>query len=129
MSKPLLDIMRLNHERYGSDFNFSAAWVKLSEEMDEFTEASTINDTHEMIDALADIITVAAGEITKLGFNPELVLKQTVREITSRKIDPTKEEVFHNTPGMKWPKDPNQDKSTLYKANYNLCKSTKKGLV
>ncbi len=129
MSKPLLDILRLNQERYGMDFEFSAAWAKLSEELDEFTEAHSTNDQLEMVDALNDIITIAAGEIAKLGFNPELTLKQCVKHVSVRKQDPEQAlRWLHNdrAPGEKWQKDVNQDPSTLHTADYNLCKLASK---
>lgn len=124
--KPLLDIMHLNHNRYGSDFDYTSAMAKLSEELDEFTEANALSDEHEMVDALADIIVVAAGELTKLGYNPELVLKQTVKHILARKQDPKQaiEWAANNrAPGEKWLKDKSQDPSTIYEANYNLCRT------
>ena len=64
MSKPLLDIMRLNHERYGSDFDYISAMAKLSEEMVELTEANALNDVHGMVDSLSRIINHAASFTT-----------------------------------------------------------------
>ena len=88
MGKPLLEIMRLNQERYGTTFDFPKALEKLNEELEEFEDGFVKADTHEMIDALADLIVIAAGEMVKLGFNPELCLKQTVKEISSREQCP-----------------------------------------
>jgi len=125
MSKPLLDIMSLNQERYGTTFDFPKALSKLTEELEEFDEGFAKADTHEMVDALADLIVIAAGEIVKLGFNPELCLKQTVKEISSREQDPaqaTAWAVGNKQPGEKWLKNPNQDPATLYSADYSTCK-------
>lgn len=125
MSKPLLEIMRLNQERYGTTFDFPKAMEKLTEELDEFEEGFDKADTHEMIDALADIIVVAAGEMVKLGFNPELCLKQTVKEITCREQDPEQAiawEAGKKELGEKWLKDPKQDPSTIYTADYSTCR-------
>ena len=78
-----------------------------------------------MVDALADIIVIAAGELVKLGFNPELCLKQTVKEISSRTQCPEQASRWaanNKQPGEKWLKDPNQPQSTLYIADYSTCK-------
>ena len=95
--KPLLEIVKLNQTRYGTDFDGDAAVDKLKEELQELLDAIELNDTNEIVDALSDIIVIATGELTKLKYNPELVLKQTVKEI--------------------------QDPS--YEKNYNLCKLSK----
>lgn len=125
--KPLLDIMKLNQERYGTTFDFPKAQEKLQSEMDEFEEGFDKADTHEMIDALADIIVIAAGEMVKLGFNPELCLKQTVREISSREQDHQQALAWSNGVrelGEKWLKNTQQAPHTLYQADYSTCKLT-----
>ena len=125
MGKPLLEIMRLNQERYGTTFDFPKALDKLNEELDEFEDGFDRADTHEMIDALADIIVIAAGEMVKLGFNPELCLKQTVKEITCREQDPEQAIAWaagKKELGEKWLKDPKQDPSTIYTADYSTCR-------
>ena len=125
MSKPLCDIMKLNQDRYGTTFDFPKAMEKLNEELEEFDEAFAKADTHEMIDALADLIVIAAGEMVKLGFNPELCLKQTVKEISSREQSPEQLlswQAGEKQLGDKWLKNPKQDPSTLYSADYSTCK-------
>ena len=125
MSKPLIDIMRLNQDRYGTTFDFDKAMSKLQEELDEFSEGFSKADTHEMVDALADIIVIAAGELVKLGFNPELCLKQTVKEIYSREQCPEQAKRWamnNKQPGEKWLKNPTQPKSELHIADYSTCK-------
>ena len=125
MGKPLLEIMRLNQERYGTSFNFPKALEKLNEELEEFEDGFDRADTHEMIDALADLIVIAAGEMVKLGFNPELCLKQTVKEITCREQDPEQAIAWaagKKELGEKWLKDPKQDPSTIYTADYSTCR-------
>ena len=125
MSKPLLDIMKLNQDRYGVTFDFPKALDKLNEELDEFEDGFDRADTHEMIDALADIIVIAAGEMVKLGFNPELCLKQTVKEITCREQDPEQAIAWaagKKELGEKWLKDSKQDPSTIYTADYSTCR-------
>ena len=125
MGKPLLEIMRLNQERYGTTFDFPKALEKLNEEFEEFEEGFVKTDTHEMIDALSDLIVIAAGEMVKLGFNPELCLKQTVKEISSREQCPDQAASWatgDRMPGEKWLKNPKQDPATLYSADYSTCK-------
>ena len=125
MGKPLLEIMRLNQERYGTTFDFPKALEKLNEELEEFEDGFVKADTHEMIDALADLIVIAAGEMVKLGFNPELCLKQTVKEISSREQCPDQAASWatgDRMPGEKWLKNPEQDPTTLYSADYSTCR-------
>lgn len=123
--KPLLEIMKLNQVRYGTDFDADKAIEKLQEELQEFIDADELQDTDGLIDSLGDIIVIAAGEITKLKYNPELVLKQIVKEITSRTQDPIQAQAWatgDRQPGEKWIKDKNQDPSTLYVADFSTCK-------
>jgi len=125
VSKPLLDIMKLNQERYGTTFDFDKALDKLKEELQEFIDAFETQDEHGQVDALNDIIVTAAGELVKLGYNPELTLKQTVKEITSRQQDPAQSKrwvINDKQPGEKWLKNQNQPESTLYTADYSTCK-------
>ena len=105
-------VVAWNIERNLTTFDISAETAMLLEELQELLLAKTKNDR---IDAAADIIVLAAGIIHKLGHSPEAALTETVKEISSRKgsIDPST---------GKWKKDPNQDPSTLYKANYNFSK-------
>lgn len=123
--KPLLEIVKLNQTRYGTDFNGGTAVAKLKEELQELQDAIEINNITEIVDALSDIIVIATGELTKLKYNPELVLKQTVKEISSRQQDPEQAKAWaagNKQPGEKWNKDKSQDPSTLYTADYSTCK-------
>lgn len=123
--KPLLEIVKLNQTRYGTDFNGNTAVVKLKEELQELVNGIITNNTNEIVDALSDIIVIATGELTKLKYNPELVLKQTVKEISSRQQDPEQAKAWaagNKQPGEKWNKDKSQDPSTLYTADYSTCK-------
>lgn len=123
--KPLLEIVKLNQTRYGTDFNGDTAVDKLKEELQELIDGIITNNTDEIVDALSDIIVIATGELTKLKYNPELVLKQTVKEISSRQQDPEQAKAWaagNRQPGEKWNKDKSQDPSTLYTADYSTCK-------
>ena len=123
--KPLSEIVKLNQTRYGTDFNGDTAVAKLREELQELVDGIAIGNTDEIVDALSDIIVIATGELTKLKYNPELVLKQTVKEISSRQQDPEQAKAWaagNKQPGEKWNKDKSQDPSTLYTADYSTCK-------
>ena len=124
--KPLLEIVKLNQTRYGLDFNGPKAIEKLHEEIiEELAPAILSNDVEEIVDALADTVVISVGELTKLKYNPELVLKQTVKEISSRQQDPEQAKAWaagNRQPGEKWNKDRSQDPSTLYIADYSTCK-------
>ena len=123
--KPLLEIVKLNQTRYGTDFNGDTAVAKLKEELQELVDGIATNNTNEIVDALSDTIVIATGELTKLKYNPELVLKQTVKEISSRQQDPEQAKAWaagNKQPGEKWNKDKSQDPSTLYTADYSTCK-------
>lgn len=123
--KPLSEIVKLNQTRYGTDFNGDTAVAKLKEELQELVDAIAINNTTEIVDAISDIAVIAIGELTKLKYNPELVLKQTVKEISSRQQDPEQAKAWaagNKQPGEKWKKDKSQDPSTLYTADYSTCK-------
>ena len=68
-----------------------------------------------VVDAYCDVIVFAVGAIMKLGYDPEKALLEAGKEINSREgsmID------------GKWTKDVNQNPSTLYKADYDKCKSS-----
>lgn len=115
-------IVQWNKDRGLTEFSKVAEWRMLKEELDEFQEAATDD---EMVDALADIIVVATGALFKLGYDPTLVMKETLKEINSRKQDPEQKKRWESSserPKEKWKKDVNQDPSTLYTANYKLCK-------
>ena len=117
--------MKLNQERYGTTFDLDRALDKLKEELQEFIDASETQYEYGQVDALNDIIIIATGELIKLGYNPELTLKQTVKEITSRQQDPAQAKrwvINDKQPGEKWLKNQNQPESTLYTADYSTCK-------
>ena len=123
-SDPIKDVVKLNEERYGLTFNPEKAIEKLEEELQEFKDAVKNNDIHEMIDALTDLRVIAIGEIRKAGYDPKCTLKETVKEISSRRQDPEQAKRWANgekEDGEKWLKDKSQDKSELYKADYKNC--------
>lgn len=83
------------------------------EELGEFI-AST--DTDGRIDAMADIIVFAYGEIAKYGYNGDRVMDEVIKEICSRvgSYDP-------NT--KKWQKDKSPEaQANWYTADFTDCK-------
>jgi NTP pyrophosphatase (non-canonical NTP hydrolase) len=122
---PIQDIVRLNEERYGLDFDGFNAINKLKEEMEELEQAYRKNDKIEFLDALADIVVISVGEIRKMNYDPELVLNEVVKEISSRRQDPEQSKRWANggkEDGEKWLKDKSQDTKTLYKADFSKAK-------
>jgi len=87
----------------------------LLEEVEELRLALLANNEHEIIDACDDIVVLSSNHVAQSGYDIDLTMKETLKEISSRKgaINPTT---------GKWTKDPNQDPSTLYKANYTTCR-------
>lgn len=103
-------IIKFNVDRNLTDFCAGAEYKMLAEELQEFYEAMTNNDIYGMIDALSDLRVIATGATWKAGYNPELALLETCKEIHSRQGSMGSD--------GKWLKDKNQDPATLYKADY-----------
>ena len=78
---------------------------------ENIVEPPTVEDK---IDAYADIIVFCIGAILKLGYEPNLVLKEVIKEINSR----------GGSMGIdgKWIKEITGDE---YKANFSTCKRKK----
>ena len=88
----------------------------LQEELDELTSAFVINSEHETIDALADLIVLSANHIGQMGYDLDLVMKETLKEISSRvgAVNPST---------GKWEKDKSPAaQSNWYTADYSTCK-------
>jgi len=126
MSKPLVDIMNLNLDRYGKNFDLEKFKKTFYEEVDEMFRGIENNDINETIDGANDAIVVLAGLITQHGYNPELTLKQVVKEIKSREQSKEQRKRWKENPKLqdveKWEKDRTQDPSTLYKADFSTCR-------
>lgn len=83
------------------------------EELGEFIAAP---DTEGRIDAMADIIVFAYGEIAKYGYHGDKVMNEVIKEISSRvgSYDP-------NT--KKWQKDKSPEaQAKWYTADFTNCK-------
>ena len=92
----------------------------IESEVDEYTEAMIESDEHEIVDACADMIVLAKNQLILKGYNPDKVLAETIKEISSRVQDP--EQASRDWSHEKWAKDKNQDPDTMYKADYTDCK-------
>lgn len=108
---PIYGIVKFNNDRKLTTFNSNVAYRLLDEEIQEFLYATSIEDDAKTVDALCDLVVVALGAVHQLGYDPEMSLKETVKEVLSRQgsINPTT---------GKWEKDKDQDPDTLYKAEY-----------
>lgn len=106
-------VVEWNVNRNLTTFNPSTSMTLLHREYEELLRH--LLEGQPTVDDFCDIIVVCAGAIYQQGYNPELAMMETVKEISSRQgsIDPTT---------GKWEKDRSQDPSTLYTANYDLSK-------
>lgn len=83
------------------------------EELGEFIESS---DIEGRIDAMADIIVFAYGEIAKYGYDGDKVMDEVIKEISSRTG-------AYSPETKKWQKDKSPEaQAKWYTANFNLCK-------
>lgn len=106
-------VVEWNINRNLTTFNPSTSMTLLHREYEELLRH--LLEGQPTVDDWCDLIVVAAGAIYQQGYNPELAMLETLKEISSRQgsIDPTT---------GKWEKDRSQDPSTLYTANYDLAK-------
>lgn len=83
------------------------------EELGEFIEAT---DVEGRVDAMADIIVFAYGELAKYGYDGDLVMNEVIKEISSR-VGSYCEET------KKWQKDKSPEaQANWYKADFSECK-------
>ena len=123
MNKIFKEMIEWDAVRGNTFFDKENESKMLLSEANEFVDAKS---EHEEVDGLADTIKVAASAIYKKGYDIELVLKEMLKEISSRTQDPAQKEVWDKWGASgKWEKDKRQDKKTLYVANYYSCKILK----
>lgn len=95
----------------------------ITEELEEYIDAQNDSDIEGMIDAIADIIVLSTNEMELMGYDLDMVMKQVLKEISSRVQDPTQlQQWLTDGPSGKWQKDRNQDPSTLYTADFSTCR-------
>lgn len=83
------------------------------EELGEFLEAK---DNHGRVDAMADIIVFAYGEIAKYGYDGDKVMNEVIKEISSRSG-------AYNPTTKKWQKDKSPEAQLKwYTADFTDCK-------
>lgn len=84
------------------------------EELGEFIEAK--EDIEGRIDAMADIIVFAYGEMAKYGYDGDKVMDEVIKEISSRTG-------AYSPETKKWQKDTSDAAKALwYKADFTNCK-------
>lgn len=83
------------------------------EELGEFIESTEIDGR---IDAMADIIVFAYGELAKYGYDGDKVMDEVIKEISSRVG-------AYNPDTKKWQKDKSPEaRANWYSANFTNCK-------
>ena len=93
----------------------------IQEELQEYLDAQTVE---ERIDAIGDIIVLSVNEMELEGYNVDLVMKQILKEISSRVQDPDQlKDWLENGPSGKWQKYRAQPIGTLYTADFSCCKT------
>ena len=77
-----------------------------------------------ILDSICDIQVFSINEVELMGYDNNKCMDETVEEISSRQQDPAQKELWYlnGSNGEKWMKDPIQDPSTLYTADYGKCK-------
>ena len=80
-------------------------------------------DENRLVDAINDIQVFSINECECMGFDNDLTMHETIKEIDSRLQDPTQREQWRTErPSGKWNKWREQPKDTLYTANYAQCR-------
>lgn len=83
------------------------------EELGEFLEAKEVDGR---IDAMADIVVFALGEMAKYGYNGDKVMDEVIKEISSRTGS-------YNPQTKKWEKDKSPEaQARWYSADFTQCK-------
>lgn len=101
-----------------------ADWVNPKPSKSELLAQYLGGDDDDM-DILLELSDRLQAELTGLGVVPDLAMKQVVKHISSRVIDPAKKADFESGKLAKWPKMPDQDPDTIYQADYTLCRAKK----
>jgi|GEM_PF-6017703 len=89
--------------------------------MEHFVDDTT---NEEKIDAYCDLIVFSINAIELLGYDAKMAMKETIKEISSRKQNPAQQIIWNlwGWDATKWEKWKEQPTEELYKANYSKCK-------
>lgn len=84
---------------------------------------SNMPSEEKILDAIQDIRVFSINETELMGYDADKTLNEVIKEVSSRKQDPDQFIEWQQTkPFGKWKKYANQDKKTLYKADFSICK-------
>ena len=89
-----------------------------------YPETLELTSNNCVLDSICDIQVFSINEVELMGYDNNKCMDETVKEISSRQQDPEQKKLWlsNGSNGEKWMKDPKQDPSTLYKADYGKCK-------
>jgi len=92
---------------------------------DVIVNIGTMNNknNNDLISTIDEIVTYCFVITTQLKYDYKKCMLETIKEISSREQCPIQARKWkENGISGKWQKNKNQDKSTLYKADYDKCK-------
>ena len=79
--------------------------------------------TDKVLDSMNDICVFSINEVELMGYDFNLTMNETIDEISSREQNPIQKLQWEKFGSYgKWEKDKEQHESTLYKADYEICK-------
>lgn len=92
---------------------------------DYFANKKEISE-HNTIDSICDTAVFSINEVELKGYDFDLAMSETIKEISSREQCPMQKEVWDKwKPSGKRQKNTSQDKATLYTADYENCKKNR----
>lgn len=92
--------------------------------LDEYFDRTPISE-EGTLDAIQDIQVFSINETEQMGYDNYKCNNEVYSEISSRRQCPVQKEDWDDgikVKSEKWKKDINQDKDTLYKADYSICR-------
>jgi len=91
-----------------------------------FANKENIAEEFEIIDTIQDIQVFCINETELMGYDNNLTMNETIKEISSRVQNPQQKLEWQEKGAVgKWQKWQEQSKDTLYKASYIDCKLPK----
>lgn len=99
--------------------------TKIVNQYFSYTDEFQWNENH-IIDAIQDIQVFCINETELMGYDNNLTMNETIKEISSRVQNPQQKSDWQKNGAVgKWQKWQEQSKDTLYKASYIDCKLPK----